>query len=1024
MATQGVKVSSLRLLRLGLVTVAVLITGPAAADAALVPSPQEGKVYPAGRSVLLRVSAGPRDDVRVRLNGTLLRHELDPLHRGRHRIWLSPSHGLRHGANVARVVVRPFHGARKDRFVRFTVARDGPLAAAGHDLAAAPGARVRFDGTDSRPHPSGGAHLEYRWALAGAPDGSAAPKRGTAPTVRGARSAHPTFRPDVEGAYRFRLRVRTPDGSRGVDRVTLRTDPPPLLDIETMAEEDGEWGIRVGDQHYPATAGQWLQVVVLDRSLGTLRSNKSYPCPDLSHDALEQCVQAVQQDLDKVGEDALVIASNQPEGGGTTAAPNAAAQALARLRPPFQHSPASAAELKRGTYSAIGVVEGPTTANSGSENTAGAGAIDGVLLRNNRLNYAFTTPEHVGFDTQAEGSDATSNVIRVAGQDFTETVNSAPGGFQVVVVDAATLEGTSHWFATGGKTGQAALDVIKEMGDVLRAATTAGFTLVFVASRGKPTLDPMAYDGLADSHDLFRAIRDTATALTDLGGTRGEFFDLIDPELYHNTSYTLIGSPSSAAHGAAAVGHGAGGGAGSLNELPLGGTLTRTAADYVFEVGQSFNGVPIPTHSIRNPGQRLIDTVLGLGEPWPDEGNPGREAAIALIGNDPSVGLSSDPRSQFYSHPFTASFWQTKQGIIESLQAGQLPAGVTQADFDWAKQELVTEIGWLVDAHSYIETLAAPYAQTALQSWADLGAVAAEINTDVKAAPEDKVGLIAGAIFDGVRELAGALPVVGEAFEAVNAVYDAALEVTEIADSGESPQDEFETTVAKAGDDLADRLRDAQDTLTRGYADVVASDYGKLRTVAACGSNVVAECPEDPDEWQITQDDQVHTGEGLRASLRNTFYGSLLPAKYKLWAIPEAAYPREAKYWIGHGIGGLGDFPPFAASAATGQVASPVCRDMNDHLRDKWQVYALGSLSGDGLVGNRWEMSVPGASLTNPLFEPVDSNTFPEGPLGNEREIFYLRNFEPETLEHFPLRDSAGDWEHPDGPPVHPNCAE
>lgn len=997
----------------------LLVTAHGASGPALVGAPKAGKTYRAGGSVPLRIHAGPRDEVSARLNGEAITHELNPPHGSARRMRLSASHGLRHGRNVVRVVVRQFHGGQRARRVRFRIAGRRPLASAGRDLTVAPGARVRLDGTDSRRHPRARGRLRYRWDLVAGPSGSNGD--GDAARLQGRRSTRPTFRPAALGTHRLRLRVTAPDGAIGRDRVELRADPPPVLEVNTMAEDGGAWGIRVGDRHYAATPGSWLQVVVLDRSLGTLKSNKSYPCPDISHDGLTACVRTVHADVSKLSDNDLVIASNQPEAGGTSQAPNLAGEALDPLGPPGQTYPADPSNLVRGTYSAIGTIGGPTTAHSAAANTPGDGAIEGLLIRNNRLNYSFASPDGVAFDTQAEGSSATANVIKVGGHEYQATVSGSPGGFHVVVVDAATLQGTSHWFATGGATGNAAVNLITSMHEVLEQALLGSRKLVFLASRGKPTLAPNAYDGLPSSHTLYHAIRDTAATLERLGGTRGPFYRLIDPGLYEHESYTLLGGgPTVVATGEAAVGKDASDASGSLNALPLGGTLTRTADDYRFELGQAFNGVPIPTHSVRSPGQRLVATVYGPETLWPDEGKPGREAAIAFVGNHPQVGLTDDPRSQYYTRPFTPESWQATRAAIASLQPGQLPANVTQDDFDWAKQELATEIEWLILAHSYVGALAAPYQQIELRSWADLSAIAEEINDEVKAAPQDTVLMVAGAVFDGARALTEAIPEVGEAFAALNAIYDAALEIAE-ATGGEQedPKAEFRTTVAKAGSDLADRLYDGEATLNLSYANAIAADYEKLRTVALCGQGS-GNC-QDPDDWQITQSDQVEIGKSLRGSLRNTFYSTLLPARYVLWRIPDVKQVRDATKWVGAGALGFGTFRPFGSSPPSAQLAVPICRDMNDHDRDEWQVYALGSRTGEGTVTNPWKMEVPSAAVTDHLFEPVNPSQFPEGPLGNDREVFYLSSFHQEPISHFPLATSDMFWDV--APSVLPYCS-
>jgi hypothetical protein len=989
--------------------------------------PKPGSAYGGGRPVHAKVRAHPHDEVSFRLNGVLTRDHEAPAPKRYRRLSLSPSHGLRHGRNVLRVKVRKFHGGDvRRRTVRFRVKRKRPLAAAGRDVRLGADARIRLDArADSRAHPRARSQrLRFRWRLLKAPADSSRPR------LRGKRRAQPAFRPDAYGTYRLRLRVRAAGGRTGVDQVTLRADPPPALAIDTMAKDaNGKWGIQVGETHYAADPGQWLQVVVLDRSLGTLRSNKSYSCPGLPAEAaVEACHAKVVTDLKgKLSGSDLVIAANQPDGapGGTPVGPAFALQD-AGLKLPRQSYPAAAAALKRGTYSAIGVPREQGTGNSATVNEAGAGEITGTLIRNNRLNYGFAPPDHLSFDTQAQGStfgDSTAkNVIRVGETSYTENVGGGAGGIHVVVVDRRSMKGSSHWFATAGKKGQAALDVMTSMRNVLTAAAKDPDALVFLASRGAPPLDSRAYEGLTLSHQLYHAIRDTATAVQVLGGTRGPFYAQIDRDFWRGHSYTLVGHGASAAgRGEAGNGPGVANTVGAANRMPIIGTLTRTSNDYGYEIGQTGNGVPLGTHALSGPGQELLDAVHASPTPWPEQGNAGREAAIAYVGSQ--VGLTDDPRSQYYTRPFTTETWDGTVGLISGLSSDHLPANVSKADFEWARDELKREIGWLQQIHGFVETLAAPYAKTSLKSWADLNAVATEINDNVRAAPKDEVLMIMSDIFDGVRaltelfpetEIATAVVDVGKVFAAINAVYDSAMAISQDA-KGESldPEQKFRSSVATAGKDLADRLQDAQDTLTIRYANVIAADYGKLRTVAACTLGV-APCP-NPDAWQLTTDDQTKIGEGLRASLRSTFYTSLLPARFDLWKIDDeasAADAGSARNWIGEGAFGAGEFRPFDSSPASAQIGELICRDMNDHSRDEWWVYGLGSLSGSGTWADPWKMAVPEASVTNTVVNPVDPARFPEGPLGNDRESFLAANFAVRGLSHYPHSSSITYWEH------------
>ncbi len=974
-------------------------------------SPKPGSSHAAGRPVPLHVRTGFRGKVRVRLNGVLSHRELERPDRRVHRMQLSPSHGLRRGRNRLVVRIHRFHGRRRKEVIRFRVRRGGPLAAAGRDLHAPAGAPVQLDGTKSRPRRA--SRLRFRWRLAGADVGGPLPMGATRSKLKRRRSATPAFTPPRPGTYRFRLRVRRPNGRTGIDRVRVVADPPPALSLDTMAKQNGREGIRVGDAFYAADPGAWLQVVVLDRSLGTLLWKKSYDCDVSDESLLPICATTVQNDLKKkkISDNALVIASNQPESGGHDGAPLVARAALKPLKLPKQTYPAAETKLERGTYSAVGTTDIEGTANSGATNSAGSGAIRGLLIRNNALNYALSAPDSSHFETQAEGSDTARNVMEAGGHRYVADLGSAPGGYQVVVLNPRTLDGHSYFFATGGKKGAAALSVIRSMASALQGAAKR-HDIVMLASRGRPALDAKAYEGVPYIQDLYLAIRGASRAVQAVGGTGGAFYRTISAKLYKGTSYTLIGRGGlGAAGGEERIGKTAGHQR-ELNAAPLLGTFKRTTADYGFALGDVANALPLGTHHVVNPGARLTETVLDPPTPWPDAGDPGRSAAVAVVGK--LAGLGVEPRAQYYTQPYTTEYWSEAQKRIDGLAPPSvLPAGVTPADFTWARGELSTEIDWLLGEHAFVEGLAAPYEQISLRSWADLHKIAADINSKVKAPKESAAHVVAGALFDGAREALDAIPEVGRAFEVINAIYDAALKISELADGGEAG-DSFESTVGEAGADLAERLSDAQQTLAVRYTNVVAADYGKLRTVGLCAAGSDA-CPADPGEWQFTSDDQTKMGQGLLATLQTGFYATVLPSRYDLFTVAKDGGKvrlenvTDARKWTAKAIG---EPKPFGEVPDSAQFAVPSCLDMGDPRRSEWQNYALGHRTDSGTLFDPWKVAVPEDSVTDRLFAPVDEAHFPsKGGLGQREESFYLRSFKPRGFFNFPMRDTPMFWE-------------
>lgn len=463
---------------------ASMASAPTGAEAAgIVLAPTAGARLPA-QPVTLRVRAPLGDRLAVRLNGVSIGSDFSPRRSGVRSLKVGASHGLRHGVNVLRATLRPRRGKARSSVVRFRVKDDRPLAGAGRDIRVPVGTSIRLDGTRSRPHPPAGlrAKLRYRWKLAGTPKPGRARAAGSDADAdfAGQSSGAPSLTSDVPGSYQVRLTVTGPDGTLGSDLMSVTYDPPPALFVDTMAKDDqGRPGIKVGDAVYPADPGAYLQLVVFDRSNGPLDTtrltSKSFPN-----------AQAVRSFLAGIDSTNLVIASNQPENGGTSGAPVGAAAALQPALPvPSDPPPAGAGALVRGTYSAIGARgSGATVASTGASNVAGAGRMTGYLIRNNRLRYSFASADRVPADTQAAGSDATQHVMTLGATKFTAPMGASAGGFHVVIVDDRTLQGTSTWYATGQATGAAAVSVVNRMRDALLLANNTGHRLVFITSRG------------------------------------------------------------------------------------------------------------------------------------------------------------------------------------------------------------------------------------------------------------------------------------------------------------------------------------------------------------------------------------------------------------------------------------------------------------------------------------------------------------------------------------------------------------
>jgi hypothetical protein len=235
---------------------------------------------------------------------------------------------------------------------------------------------------------------------------------------------------------------------------------------------------------------------------------------------------------------------------------------------------------------------------------------------------------------------------------------------------------------------------------------------------------------------------------------------------------------------------------------------------------------------------------------------------------------------------------------------------------------------------------------------------------------------------------------------------------------------DFQANADELGVQLADRLVAGQDMLTRQTPNTIAADYAKLRAVGSCASNDPkdwSDCPFDHADWQFTQDDQANAAKLLAPGLKTWAYGSLLGAQYTLWRLPP---------WWRTNVGNNSDFYgnsfpvssiPFGGLPDSAQYAKPIYRNIPSYSHtltnhgnfapwtssgETWQIYALGYLSGSGVITDRWVMHYPKpAAVTDPIFKPLD-----QGGLGADPESFFDRYFRPRPLEHYPERDTPTGW--------------
>ncbi|HEX6116139.1 MAG TPA: hypothetical protein VFY99_03495 [Solirubrobacterales bacterium] len=1029
-------------------------------------APRDGQTVPA-RSVEIRVRAGSTARIRAWLNGQQVgKHFSKRARHGIRRLRASPSHGLRHRRNVLRVKVRrPGSKSARGGKVHFRVAADRPLAAPGLRRNVGVHARVSLDGGRSLLHPAAkrrGGRLDYRWRLLRAPRASSLRPRGRdahasaatgvenlgpEPQFNSRGSSTPHFRPDHPGVYKFQLTVTAPDGTRGVASVPADVPSDPLVPVNTMAKPPGHgWGVQIGNQFYedPGNSQKWLQLVVLKPKTLELVSNKPYDCPQATQNPyvtndlaqITPCSNQVQADLAQLkqtypNQQLVVIGvSQRPDGAvGSTAAwsaqpsvglPNAltAIGAPNFIPPTWQNRDHP---MLRGRMSVVGYLgaqgwEATAHNNFDMLDLRDDGTIRGYLLKDNFGYYSsFASGEHLKFDTQAPGSTATHNVMRIGGQTFTADMPSGAshGGFHVVVVERQGLGGDSYFFdvAGGGGGGSEMQRMINTIANVPHGDNGHG-SLVFITSMGRARNEYAGFGG--------GAAKQLVDLLTDhLGATRNGVYRALDSTLAPGDhAYSLVaqwGTPPGHAvevqrEGSAALPNG-------LNGVPVIGSLTRSSKDYGFELEPSGVG-----EELAGPGVKLRDLVFSDPGHWPEVGN--QVAAIRWIGD--KVGIDSR-RSYYWNEAYNPGALDLKATAIKGYDytrdvlSGNPRPGFSETDFNWAKTELTNEIGWLKAANGYVANLSEPFADTQLQQWAAFNKIQSDIDGLVKVNDDDptvaEIGLVLKASLEGAGEL---LEPLGVAVSMTATLYDAVDEWSKLSAGGPDVGEKFSVTAGNVGAQLATRMKTAQDTIKKQMFAVIAADYRKLRTVGLCTS-LPDQCPDAPSsDWKVTTTEQTSAEQAVTDGAKVAVYTALLPTKYQLWHFDPS--PNRTTTWrgvsggqvhqpAGQNLGGW--WCPFHNSPESGQVSYPVLRDLGSPSGDldTWQVAALAHRTGTGSLTDHYKMELPEAAMTDPLFTT----------LGVDKETFYRRAYGDLTggpvFRTFPENDSQTRWISETDPP-------
>jgi hypothetical protein len=403
---------------------------------------------------------------------------------------------------------------------------------------------------------------------------------------------------------------------------------------------------------------------------------------------------------------------------------------------------------------------------------------------------------------------------------------------------------------------------------------------------------------------------------------------------------------------------------------------------------------PVQDSTITDAAASPVNKVVfQTHKAWP-KATDKQQLAFSALGT--LLGLGSDPRAQYYSSTRDNADWVEVQRQLDKQKYVDTPI-YTSDDFDWAKTELDTEIGYVVDVNSYMGALSAPYKGASSALWSTFGQVVDAVNSSTSNGTSAKVTAIVSSVINGVLEAAHSIPGAGHVAAIVAGAYHLALE---IATTATEPSDEpFSTEAANLGRELQTRLDDAQAELGIRFRNIIVADYGKLKTVADCSASLPS-CTDTSDGWSISVNDNTHMQTALKLGLERELYTTLVPAKYtmlmqlgddKIWdpthdryivALPSVDLAKDLKNWCG-------PIPPYDNSTGAWVVPSGMSTTGgNPAVR----VYILTNEGSASPFSPAW----PAASKTvfDRMFSPINGEgAYDKGGLGLNEDDFLRANY-------------------------------
>jgi hypothetical protein len=804
--------------------------------------------------LVLKVKANVHAQVELKVNGQKVHHPFESTSAKIQQIELRSTDGLRPGTNKLKLrSTRAGVVSTASRKVR--VPGWALLANAGSDSLAYVGAHTRV----GMPAPLGagpGGKVSYTWRVVHKP-------RGAKAKLVGRSKAQALLQAGDPGTYVLQEEVNpeTPDVPTSFDQVTIpvAADVPPIgLALDT--DRNGQ--ISIGGEGFGTVGSSGVGYAIVERTTGKVVASGH---ADDSGDGMSQ-LKGLAERYGGGGNYMRFLMILSGHKGVGAAQLDTFAEVLAKLGVALP-SEENFLALKVGlAFSVVGVPGAPAGAGTtripgGDYDPPISGAITGYLQKNQAVNaegapvYEYVAGENLEFDTRADGSGDTKNVMVVNGQKFEASLPAgATAGLHLVVLESLSLRPIANLALATNGTGGSDRNRQAEAAATLRAQTNKpGGPVVLVQTIGKPKAAGPEWAGVVSQLTKLGANPQLVNALN--GSNEFAYVGRMgakEPPAESSTAYDVGPYPAP-----------------NLPPAHLIGVLSRSrTSNFVPNVYST-----PPTNrpeGLVNIG--LMKVAYQAPQAWPDLAPKATRAeanAAALyicegLNFCQKVDSCASVRECFWKK--YNSDWTTKAAKFADINFVE-GKGFSKDTFETVKAELKTETGKVAEIHTWLGKLLAPVEQSSGSSYVDLQSIGDKVWNSVQPPPVDnRPSWILGLIGKAVALGGFAGPPVSAAASGLSAAFGLASYL-----SNKSGQPILGTEIRVRTNELAKeiygRVQLAREAST-ALGMLIVSDPGKLN----------ATYPHIDSDWSAP--DAARADEALSTGAKQWFYETLIPTAY------------------------------------------------------------------------------------------------------------------------------------------------